>query len=383
MKQRTLTLLFAMLAFVMFTLETKAQVLIPTDNLAIFRPNTVFDPTQKFVALGESGGVQGPTPTGCDLYGFRAQLAPELSVNLGMQEATVGGVIGPIPTLSFESKKSPFIIQQVNTSQDGTGEPTGCGKPLAWYYDGKPFNPGSDIVYTVFGSAFASGGNWIPSDASLKKNIKPIKNAMDIVQQLNGVTYKYRADEYADLGLSTRGQYGFIAQDVEKVMPEAIQAGVTPEGFSDDYIAMNYDMIIPVLTEAIKIQQEEIDFQRVQAEEQQSTIESMQREIAELRALITGEEAPRDNSTQDRVMLGQNRPNPTDGFTTIDYDLGAESGIAQLVVYNAAGAIVKQLSLANGNGSVEINTNELAAGVYFYTLESNGKNLARQKMVIK
>jgi len=305
------------------------------------------------------------------------------AINVGMQIANFGGVVGPIPTISFEGE-NPFIIQQINAEQEGTGEPTGCGKPLAWYFDGTPFNRSSDIVYTVFGSAYASGGNWIPSDANLKKNIKPIQNAMDIVQQLNGVTYKYRADEYADLGLSERGQYGFLAQDVQKVMPEAVQAGATPEGISDDFIAMNYDMIIPVLTEAIKIQQEEIELQRIEAEEQQITIETMQREIAELRALITGKEVPSvDNSTQDRVMLGQNRPNPTDGFTTIDYDLGAESGVAQLVVYNAAGAVVKQLSLSNGNGSVEINTNELAASIYFYTLESNGQNLARQKMVIK
>ena len=369
MKQRFLSFFLSFVAVLFMASFAQAQVI--SNSFTVSPPPGPFNPFGKFVALGESGGAPGPTANGCDLYGFRAQADPVTAVNLGMQDP-FGGGFQFLPTLSFEAPR-PFTIQQQNAGGPGPGFPTGCGKVLAWYFDG--LGGGPAVVYSVFGDAFASGGTWIPSDVNLKRNIKPVKNALNIVNQLNGVTYNYRTDEYPDLNLREGIQYGFLAQDVQKVMPEATQAGVNTEGATDDYIIMNYDMIIPVLTEAIKLQQTEI-------EEQRSEIELLKSEMAELRNLIRGD---RSNSTgtADRATLGQNRPNPTNGLTTVDYSLEADMDNAQLVVYNAAGVAVKNLPLRDNRGSVDIDTNELAAGVYFYTIENNGKSLARQKMVVK
>ncbi|MEO1384381.1 MAG: hypothetical protein AAFV78_14240, partial [Bacteroidota bacterium] len=170
----------------MFSISAQAQ-LTPTNNLGIFPPGGPFNPNAKFTAIGESGGVVGPTANGCDLYGFRSQFTPNLAVNLGIQRAQV--FISPprppfifdVPTLSFESPV--FWISGRSASTPTTaGRDFGCGPLLAFY------SATSTTSYTIYGSANAIGGMWMASDRKLKRNIKPIRGAVETVQQLAGVT---------------------------------------------------------------------------------------------------------------------------------------------------------------------------------------------------
>ena len=77
---------------------------------------------------------------------------------------------------------------------------------------------GSRGLY-VFGSITASGNITAYSDINLKENIKPILNAVEKVQQLNGVTYNRN-----DLEDTTKRYAGLIAQDVEKVFQKQLRA---------------------------------------------------------------------------------------------------------------------------------------------------------------
>lgn len=85
---------------------------------------------------------------------------------------------------------------------------------------------------TGYGGIFTSGGTYSayfaediniqgtafgPSDARLKKNIKPIANAMEQLLRLKGVTYEWKEPEKHSHATGT--QIGFIAQDVEQVFP--------------------------------------------------------------------------------------------------------------------------------------------------------------------
>ena len=85
------------------------------------------------------------------------------------------------------------------------------------------------------------------SDITLKENIQVIPNALDKVMALEGVSFEWIADESDDSNL------GFIAQDVERVLPEVVSTG------SDGLKAVEYGNIVAVLVEAIKEQQKEID----------------------------------------------------------------------------------------------------------------------------
>jgi hypothetical protein len=96
----------------------------------------------------------------------------------------------------------------------------------------------------VSGAIRATGNITANSDLILKKNLKLIENPIDKLMQLNGYAYQWKAnDEY---------QYGVIAQEVEKVLPYAVQTG------NDMIKGVAYNQIIPVLIEAIKVQNKRI-----------------------------------------------------------------------------------------------------------------------------
>jgi len=106
---------------------------------------------------------------------------------------------------------------------------------------------------TVAGSAIASGGTWVNSDARYKKNIAPINNALESVLKLKGVTYDYKTEEFPKWNFDSAKQIGVIAQEVEKILPELVKTD------NDGYKAVSYEKFTPVLIEAIKEQQKEIE----------------------------------------------------------------------------------------------------------------------------
>ena len=90
------------------------------------------------------------------------------------------------------------------------------------------------------------------SDFRLKTNLIPIENAITKVLSLRTVTGRYKTDEEGT------SRSFLIAQDVQKVLPEAITE--TPEG----YLGLQYTDMIPLLTAAIKELKEIVDLQQKQ-----------------------------------------------------------------------------------------------------------------------
>ncbi len=156
-----------------------------------------------------------------------------------------------------------------------------------WYYDGTvnetrgiQIEEGGDVGIGIANPAYKldvvgdinasanvrAAGTALTSDARLKRNIQPLTNALDVVQQLRPVSYEKRADlQSNDYSMK---QMGFIAQELESVLPNSVQTDKSADAIkSVDYIS-----IIPVLTKALQ--------------EQQQTINKQQAEIDELRQLI-------------------------------------------------------------------------------------------------
>lgn len=113
-------------------------------------------------------------------------------------------------------------------------------------------DPGNDKL-RVQGSACATGGWNSCSDLGFKEDIETIGHALDAVMRLRGVSFSWKANEYGDMGLPDGRHFGVVAQEVEKVLPQVVIEG--PAGVK----AVAYDEIIPVLIEAIKAQQDQIE----------------------------------------------------------------------------------------------------------------------------
>ena len=110
---------------------------------------------------------------------------------------------------------------------------------------------------TVAGDVIAFGS---PSDVRLKENIKPIDSALDRIMKLQGVTFdwKDKADTTDREGNPVelqkwKNDVGFIAQDVQKVIPELVREN------EDGMLSMRHQGIAPILLEAIKELKAEIE----------------------------------------------------------------------------------------------------------------------------
>ena len=118
----------------------------------------------------------------------------------------------------------------------------------------------SDAFTIMFnGNATLAGNLSVNSDARLKANIISLGSTLAKVLQIDGKSYTMKKDE------NKKQKIGVLAQDIEKVFPELVSE-------SNGVKSVNYQGLVPVLINALK--------------EQQSEIETYRDEVSELKDLI-------------------------------------------------------------------------------------------------
>jgi hypothetical protein len=144
--------------------------------------------------------------------------------------ATVGSSSG---TLKFQMKADGFRILDGALGVDVQPSTT----------DGR-IDAGNDVV------AYST------SDKRLKDNIKPLDNALDKVLQISGVEFDWKElteEEKKTIHGNKGHDVGVIAQEIEEVLPEVVTER------DNGYKAVKYEKIVPLLIEAIKEQQKQIN----------------------------------------------------------------------------------------------------------------------------
>ncbi|KKT48539.1 MAG: hypothetical protein UW41_C0025G0010 [Candidatus Collierbacteria bacterium GW2011_GWC2_44_18] len=106
----------------------------------------------------------------------------------------------------------------------------------------------------VSGSGYATG-SFVSgsSDIKFKKNIINLDNALEKVKQLRPVFFDWRSDEFPERSLEKTRQIGFIAQEVQPILPEVV---VTDN--KDGTLGLKYDKIVPLVIKAIQEQQVQV-----------------------------------------------------------------------------------------------------------------------------
>ena len=120
--------------------------------------------------------------------------------------------------------------------------------------NGTDFYNRSDALTVLFdGTTTIAGDLNVNSDARLKSNIISLGSTLSKLLQIDGKSYTMKKDE------SEKQKIGLLAQDIEKVFPELVSE-------SNGIKSVNYQGLVPVLINALKEQQTEIDRLKTQEE---------------------------------------------------------------------------------------------------------------------
>lgn len=119
------------------------------------------------------------------------------------------------------------------------------------------------------GNIWYTGSQLSPSDQRLKKNIRNVeRGSLDKVMALEVKNYEYDSEILSHLNFPKGEQRGFLAQDLQRVIPEMVHAKkmptTAPEEFKEgdemmEILTVEMTRLIPILTSAIQEQQEQIE----------------------------------------------------------------------------------------------------------------------------
>lgn len=283
----------------------------------------------------------------------------------------------------------------------------GDGNNVVAYY-----NPSANTNF-VFNTNLRVNGVNITSDTKLKDNINTIQNPLKVLSKLNGVTYTYRLSELQEnakqddskftgqlasdiasvdskqvgdnslinSGITdkssrdkqtqilidrkqaeeaNRKRIGFLAQDIQKVLPELVQ--------TDEKGIMSIDYIgfIPLLVESVK--------------EMQQTIDELKAEIKHLSS---------DNSPGLRSATSNEGISPLDGAklyarngADVGYSLPTSYATANLQIYDITGKMLKNISLDSSMNKVNLPSSEIGLGTFVYVLVVDGQKRDTLKKIV-
>ena len=191
--------------------------------------------------LGGTGIISGSTQLPAGLVSGSSQ------INLG---STTGNITLAIQTTGdyVASLVAGAGVTITNNSGENATPTISIGQAVA---------TSSNVQFASIGVGTAASGiageiratgdivAYYSSDERLKENIIPIPNALEKVNQISGNTYDWK-EGYEEIHSHTGNDIGVIAQEIEKVIPQAVIDRET------GYKAVNYEKIVPLLIEAIK-----------------------------------------------------------------------------------------------------------------------------------
>jgi len=271
--------------------------------------------------------------------------------------------------------QAPFDQYAIVVPKSGGFVSIGKTPPVSapGYNNWAPFTPNIlGAMLDVGGSIYMMGSLVSTSDVTLKHNVVTITNALDKVLSLRGVNFEWNT---ADDSLMTGVHGGFIAQEVDSIIPEVVLTDA--QGLK----SIAYTELIPYLVEALK--------------EEHAQNESLTARVDSLISVVGGccnNNARTSNSGTNQqdvtltnsqsIVLNQNVPNPFAEQTTITYHLPESVVKAQILFYDAQGKLIKAVDLdSRGEGQLNVFADDLSNGIYSYALVADGQVIDTKQMV--
>ncbi|HYK45391.1 MAG TPA: tail fiber domain-containing protein, partial [Parafilimonas sp.] len=241
--------------------------------------------------------------------------------------------------------------------------------------------------------------NWSNlSDGRIKKNIKQNVPGIEFINKLQPITYNLdleAADKIIDLpqrkakdgktiqpsnfeadARKAKEQIvytGFIAQDVEKAAKSLNYdfSGVDKPDNANTLYGLRYSDFVVPLVKAVQ--------------ELSAKNDDLQKQIDELKQMIVSNQSSANGQLSTVIVsasLSQNIPNPFNHITTINYTLPQQFSSAKIVVTDKSGKVLKEASLSNSKGSIQLTASTLSSGTYQYSLYVDGRLIDTKQLVV-
>jgi hypothetical protein len=211
----------------------------------------------------------------------------------------------------------------------------------------------------------------VSSDKRLKENIENIQNSTEKILKLRGTKYNFKSRENKN---DTLKHFGFIAQEVDTVLPELVSANPF-----DSLYSLNYTGVIPILTEAFKEQQKI-------TEQNNRELQKLKEENLELMNLA--QEAgllskSNSQSMEEQPILFSSVPYATDSVIAIKYYIPEYFTDKYLIITDMNGTLLLQREISNsGMQQTYLQPKMLKPGIYLYMLVANNYTGNIERLII-
>lgn len=223
----------------------------------------------------------------------------------------------------------------------------------------------------MYASAF-----YVTSDYRSKENIESIDaGSIEDIMKLNVVRYnlkQYVVDTgdtttvpvyyyTEDPGLLQKSHYGIIAQELQAIYPDLVYES------GDGYLSVNYMEFIPLLIKTIQDLKLEIEVLKDNTD----------------KAMPRNEGTTNNSNILSSAYLYQNNPNPFTENTTVKCLIPKEVSSAVLYIYDMNGRQIDSRTVAErGEISLTIEGGSLDAGIYLYSLITDGSIIDTKRMIL-
>ena len=354
--------------------EAGHEMQMPTNTVIGYRAARNADWANENVVIGYNAASQIISSSANTMVGYLAGSTVEHDYGNTFIGATAGssyigsGSDGFNTTLGVNTVVDNFIIGSTAIGQSsrvcddytivlGSNSSAGTANETIVIGDCQPIT-GNTAVFQINDTrgAYTTGGWNTPSDERLKTNMTRIENPLEIIEQLNGYTYNFSSENIFNIKFGGKTKAGFSAQELLNVFPYPVTESETGP------MSVEYDQILPLLLEAIKAQQKEIN-----------TLKE---------ALNIQPEEKEDVDELSKGELKQNNPNPFIAETKISYEIASAFSKAEIRVYNLSGELKYATQLQEKIGEVVLAGDILLPGIYAYNLIVDGVSVDTKTMVV-
>ncbi|MEO5571215.1 MAG: tail fiber domain-containing protein, partial [Bacteroidia bacterium] len=257
--------------------------------------------------------------------------------------------------------------------------------------------PAFQLELSTNSAAKPTSSAWtVSSDARLKKDVADFNDGLELIKKIHPIWFNYNGE--AGMPTDERG-VGTLAQDLQKLAPYMVKEWtyININGEKQNYLGVDYGAMDFILVNAIKEQQQQMDFKDAKISLQQKDIDDLKTKFEAMENALSqccmsyksvvGTDGDREESgrviNNSVAKLEQNIPNPFTENSVIKFYIPQNSKNAAIKIYALDGTELKIILVSSkGFGQTQISGKTFAAGTYTYLLVVDGKVVDTKQFIL-